>query len=371
MPIEAVVSPRTAVTGAIRAAADATGVSFDYLLATAKVESSLNPGLTARSSSATGLFQFVDQTWLATLKQAGPALGYGNYADAITKTPSGRYEVADPALRREIMALRKEAGANAAMAGAFTQQNAAELAKRIGRAPSEGELYIAHFFGSHGGAKLINRAASNPSATAADVFPAAARANRSIFYDRQGGARSIAGVYAELVRRYRVARAESSPTPTRVAAASPPPPVPPAPVGEPVQAVRAVRAAVASPKPVASPARVPAALAFADSLNMSHVLSAAGNQPPAAAPPPVLPSAPAEQAESRFHSLFHTAGRRGAVSPVVAALWGGKPAQAHKAVEASPAPKPPGLVAAPAQGSTLDLFRDMAPNVRALFDGTA
>jgi hypothetical protein len=263
------------------------------------------------------------------------------------------------------MALRKEAAANAAMAGAFTQQNSAELAKRIGRAPSEGELYIAHFFGSHGGAKLINRAASNPSEAAAEVFPAAARANRSIFYDRQGRSRSVAGVYAELVRRYGVARAGSSPAPTQMAAvASPPPPVPPAPVGEPTQAVPAVAASL---KPIAASAKVPPALAFADSRNTADVPSTAGAEPPAAAPP----FAPAGRAESPFHSLFHTSGRRGAVSPVVAALWGGKHVHANGAVEAlSASVKPPSVAAGPADGSTLDLFRDMAPNVRALFDGT-
>src|ERR1043166_2782691 len=83
------------VVGAIREAARATGVSFQYLLATAQVESGLNPSASVRSSSAKGLFQFIDQTWLATLKDAGPGLGYGRYADAITRTSSGRYEVAD------------------------------------------------------------------------------------------------------------------------------------------------------------------------------------------------------------------------------------------------------------------------------------
>ena len=74
-------SPRasTAVTGAIRGAAQATGTSFSYLLATAKIESDLDPTLTTKSSSAAGLFQFIDQTWLGTLKQAGPAFGYGAY----------------------------------------------------------------------------------------------------------------------------------------------------------------------------------------------------------------------------------------------------------------------------------------------------
>jgi len=31
-----------------------------------------------RSSAATGLFQFIEQTWLSTLKPAGPAFGYGH-----------------------------------------------------------------------------------------------------------------------------------------------------------------------------------------------------------------------------------------------------------------------------------------------------
>src|SRR5713226_5246504 len=143
------------VTSAIRRAAQVTGTSFDYLLATAKVESDLNPDLMMRSSSATGLFQFIEQTWLATLKQGGPAFGYGNYANAIARTPSGRYVVADPALRAEIMRLRKDPTANALMGGVVTQQNAAQLAKRIGRMPSEGELYVAHFFGPYAAAKAI------------------------------------------------------------------------------------------------------------------------------------------------------------------------------------------------------------------------
>src|ERR1700755_2742468 len=95
----------TRVTGAIRDAARTTGAGFEYLLNTALRESNLNPDAKARSSSATGLFQFIDQTWLGTMKQSGATLGYGKYADAITKTSSGRYAVADPAMRREIMAL--------------------------------------------------------------------------------------------------------------------------------------------------------------------------------------------------------------------------------------------------------------------------
>src|ERR1700730_18443712 len=91
------------VTGAIRQAAQATGTSFQYLLATAQVESGLDPQAGASTSSARGLFQVVEQTWLATMKQSGTALGYGQYADAISKTAGGKYEVADPVMRSAIL----------------------------------------------------------------------------------------------------------------------------------------------------------------------------------------------------------------------------------------------------------------------------
>ena len=77
---------RARIAGAIKQAADTTGTSFEYLLSTAKMESNFNPKAGASTSSARGLFQFIDQTWLGTVKEAGAQLGYGKYADAITKS---------------------------------------------------------------------------------------------------------------------------------------------------------------------------------------------------------------------------------------------------------------------------------------------
>ena len=197
------------VTGAIREASQATGTSFSYLLATAQVESGLNPHAGASTSSARGLFQFVEQTWLGTLKQSGAALGYGRYADAISRTASGHYEVTDPTLRSQILKLRNDPEANAVMAGAFTKANATYLAQQLGREPSEGELYIAHFLGAGGAARLISQAASDPNATAATAFGNAAAANPSIFYDRRtGAARTVAQVRDVLTARYDVARSQ-------------------------------------------------------------------------------------------------------------------------------------------------------------------
>jgi len=197
----------SAVTGAISQAAQTTGTSFNYLLATAKVESGLNPLAGAATSSARGLFQFIENTWLATMKQAGPSLGYARYADAITQDGSGRYEVRDPTMRSEILKLRSDPTANAVMAGAFTKANASLLRDRLGRSPSEGELYIAHFLGAGGAGRLIALAATNPNVKAADFFPNAAQANPSIFYDRAtGAARTLAQVRNLLTARYDVAR---------------------------------------------------------------------------------------------------------------------------------------------------------------------
>jgi hypothetical protein len=194
------------IAGAIRQAAQSTGVSFQYLLTTAQIESNLNPGAQASTSSAKGLYQFIDQTWLGTMKQDGPALGLSRYADAISKGADGRFEVADPSMRTAIMRLRSDPTTSATLAGAFTRNNAAHLSSAIGRQPSEGELYIAHFLGPDGAGKLIGAAASHPRASAAAMFPQAAAANPGIFYDRSGSARSASAVYANLTGRFDNAR---------------------------------------------------------------------------------------------------------------------------------------------------------------------
>jgi len=198
----AVDPPRARVAGAIKQASNSTGTSFQYLLATAKMESDFNPTAGATTSSARGLYQFIDQTWLATVKDAGTQLGYGQYADAITNTRSGDYTVDDPSMRRAIMNLRDDPAASSAMAAALTQNNSFQLTGQIGRRPTDSELYMAHFMGVGGAARLISSAGDSPQATAARIFPNAASANHAIFYDNAGRARSVSEVYAELNSRY-------------------------------------------------------------------------------------------------------------------------------------------------------------------------
>ncbi|WP_244521596.1 lytic transglycosylase domain-containing protein [Bradyrhizobium sp. DOA9] len=193
---------RARVAGAIKQASNITGVSFQYMLTTAKMESDFDPTAGAATSSAHGLYQFIDQTWLGTVKEAGAQLGYGSYADAITRTPSGTYTVDDPLKKRSIMKLRDDPEAASAMAAALTQSNSFKLTGLLGRRPSDSELYMAHFMGVGGAAKLIANAEDNPQAVGARLFPNAAAANRSIFYAKDGRARSVSEVYSVLDTRY-------------------------------------------------------------------------------------------------------------------------------------------------------------------------
>jgi hypothetical protein len=190
---------RGVVEAAIQRASNATGVDFTFLLKTAGRESGMNPKAKAPTSSAAGLFQFVEQTWLATLKQHGAKYGYARYAELISKGADGRYHVGGGEARKAVMDLRLDPHAASLMAGELASDHAAYLKGRVGRTPTSGELYAAHFLGPQGSARLIEAMRANPGAAAASLFPDAARSNRTIFY-REGRATTVAELYANLTR---------------------------------------------------------------------------------------------------------------------------------------------------------------------------
>jgi hypothetical protein len=146
----------TDVYNAIMHAASQTGADPATMLAFADIESSFQPGIAAKGSSATGLYQFTNGTW----------------QDMVTKYGS-KYNVG----RSQI----NDAQSNALMGGQFLNDNAAILKKQGISNPTPGQCYIMHFAGSGGGPALIQAAQSTPDASAALAFPAAARANPTIF----------------------------------------------------------------------------------------------------------------------------------------------------------------------------------------------
>jgi hypothetical protein len=206
------------VMGALRGAADRTGTDFDYLLTTAMRESSLNPEAKASTSSATGLFQFIEQTWLGTMRQHGAEHGLAAYAEAIKPGKDGRLTVADKAMRQEILALRKDPAIAAIMAGELTNDARNHLEGALGRGVSAGELYVAHFLGPQAAVKMIRAGSETPSLPAASLFPEAAAANTRIFFTKGGEARPVAAVLESLKARH-----EGASTGTSFAAAPKPP----------------------------------------------------------------------------------------------------------------------------------------------------
>ena len=179
------------VLDAVQNASTRTGVDFDYLVDVARVESRFNPTAKAPTSSARGLYQFTKQTWLATLRRHGADHGLGWAANAIGQDASGRFSIADPMLRDQILGLRDDPVAASNMAAALTSDNQDYIESRIGRAAEPVDLYLAHFLGSGGAARFLSAWDENPDQAGATMMPEAAAANRPVFYNADGSMRSL------------------------------------------------------------------------------------------------------------------------------------------------------------------------------------
>jgi hypothetical protein len=188
------VNDQATVVAALKNAAQATGSDFHYLLGTAMRESSLKPTAQSSTSSAAGLFQFVDQTWLGLVKDHGAKYGLGDMAGTIAKDGDGRYHASD-ADRQAILALKKDPQISALMAGEYAKTTQASMQTELGRPVCGGELYAAHFLGADSACKLIRASTSQPSASAANLFPQAAASNRSVFYNADGAPKTVRDVY--------------------------------------------------------------------------------------------------------------------------------------------------------------------------------
>jgi hypothetical protein len=171
-----------AVLPAIAEASRRTGVAFDALFNTARLESGFNPDARARTSSATGLFQFIDSTWLSTLSRHGSRHGLA------------------PASREEALGLRRDPLAASLMAAAHMADNAQALEAKLGRPAGTVDLYLAHFLGAGGAARFLDRLSAEPDAPAARLLPEAARANRAVFY-ADGAPRSLRQVHDLFARK--------------------------------------------------------------------------------------------------------------------------------------------------------------------------
>jgi hypothetical protein len=195
MSVSSITSTTGSIQAAIQSAAAKTGIDFDYLLGQAQVESGMRSDAHARTSSASGLYQFIDQSWLSVVKQHGAENGLAWAANAISSDARGHLSVSDPATKQAILQMRNDPQVASLMAAEHAADNKQALEASLGRETTGTDLYMAHFLGLGGARSFLKTMAANPGVSGAAMFPAAANANRGIFYNSNGQPRTLAAIY--------------------------------------------------------------------------------------------------------------------------------------------------------------------------------
>ncbi|NIX77869.1 lytic transglycosylase domain-containing protein [Microvirga terricola] len=176
--------PRRIVDAILRAA-DVTGADPVYMMALADKESSFIANNQASSSSAVGLFQFIAGTWFEVVRSFGEKHGFAAEAEAI-RMVGGQLTVPNAEMREHILGLRRNPYLSALMAAEMMKRDRAKIEGRLGRQITRSEFYFSHFFGVDSASKFMVLVNGKPKQSAPRVFPAAARANKSLFYAKAG-----------------------------------------------------------------------------------------------------------------------------------------------------------------------------------------
>jgi len=140
----------------------------------AMVESGGNPDAKNPNSSASGLYQFTDDTWLRAVSKWGKETGIG-------------------------MQDKNNPQAQQIMMERLAADNAGFIERALGFQPNEGQIYLAHFMGAPAAVKLMKNYGSNRAAALS--FPKEAKANRNIFFDPKGKPRTIEQVYDIITKK--------------------------------------------------------------------------------------------------------------------------------------------------------------------------
>lgn len=191
----------TELLDTLRQASRSAGVDFGFLVSQAAQESGFRTDAQAKTSSARGLFQFVEGTWLEMVRDHGAKYGLSEQAAQITRGSDGRPKVNDPAQRQAILALRDDPRLSSAMAAEYARANRDILAREFGVEASKTDLYLGHFLGPNGASKFLGALRENSQALAADLLPDAASSNPTVFFDSAGNKRSLADIHAYFTRK--------------------------------------------------------------------------------------------------------------------------------------------------------------------------
>lgn len=199
------------IVAAIRLSSIRTGVDFSYLMKLAAAESSFKPESKSATSSATGMYQFTHNTWLNTLKTHGEKYGLvGDYASNIEHYQTA-YGYQRPIVRNEViyqhlLELRKNPRLSAIMAAEMIRESEQILTHSFDRKPTQTDLYLTHFLGTHDAITFLQSLQQSPETHAVELFPEAASSNRSIFRPGSSTPRTVDEVYALFGKKFSTRR---------------------------------------------------------------------------------------------------------------------------------------------------------------------
>ena len=172
----------------IKNASMETGIDFSYLVNQARAESSFDPSAKAKSSSATGLYQFIESTWLRLSEKHGEKYGLAGLSQG------------------EILERRNDPKTVSLMAAELARENKAHLERTISGNGSSNigatELYFAHFLGAKGAENFLNAKNADGDTKAAYLFPAAAKANKNVFFNKDGSSKTLNQIYDHFAAKF-------------------------------------------------------------------------------------------------------------------------------------------------------------------------
>lgn len=157
------------VMNAIQSAAQKSGIDPHLLAAVAWRESRFDPSARSQRSSAKGLLQFTEGTWLQAIRNCGERCGVGLYADAIQKSRSGELVVSDKQLRAEILQRRGDPVLSAKLAAEEMRLRQAAMQDRLGRTVRSADLYLLHVLGPSGSTRFLAALVQHPTASSLKV----------------------------------------------------------------------------------------------------------------------------------------------------------------------------------------------------------
>jgi hypothetical protein len=204
----------SSVLAAIRLASLRTGVEFSYLMELASIESNFDPRARARTTTASGLYQFKEGSWLEAIKEYGDRYGLAGLAARIEYAADDK-SVLQPLLKdvkwqQRALALRFVPHYSAMLAAEQVRDSRERLASTLDREPRRTDLYLIHFLGASGGVSFLKALDENPEQIASEIFPGAAKRNHSIFRKSNQALRTVAEVYQLLGRKFNTERYEES-----------------------------------------------------------------------------------------------------------------------------------------------------------------